>query len=124
MNELFIPPKINYETVFVSKYQTRLAEQHQMSEQQSIANQLNQGQSNGQSTTVQNQKIATNTSIGGQSLGYTTAGGYQQSFSGQQSFGYGTNISQSPLINQEGYTVTKNTTTSYGNTMGSKNNNV
>jgi hypothetical protein len=82
VNELFIPPKINYETVFVSKYQTRLTEQHQQSTSaQQMAS--NQSQNVGQSTGLHTQRIVT---TGGQSSSYM-AGGYQQSLSGQR-FGF------------------------------------
>jgi hypothetical protein len=79
--------------VFVSKYQTRLAEQHQKSGQQTAFSQGNQGQGGNQS--IQSQRIVTAT-MGNQNLGYATNGGYQQSSNGQQSFSYGTNILQNP----------------------------
>jgi hypothetical protein len=54
-----------------------------------VVSHANQGQ-------VGNQKIVTATTIGSQNLGYATAGGYQQSLNDQQSYGFGTNILQSP----------------------------
>ena len=93
VNELFIPPKINYETVFVSKYETRLAEQHQQSGQRQKQEVISsQGQYAGQVTERQkNEKIMATTTIGSQNnIGWGMSNGYQQQgYSGQLGYGYG-----------------------------------
>ena len=69
--------------MFVSKYQTRLVEQHQQSGKQVASN---QSQNVNQSTTIQTNKIATTEGQTGTYL----AGGYQQQLSGgyqEQSIG-------------------------------------